>query len=97
MAIDGLLVNHAALEAASGQLLSTAHRIDERLNTLESELQPLHDAWTGGAQVSYLSAKATWDAAIAEVIALLQQASAMVQESNAAYRAADLRGAARFE
>lgn len=97
MSIDGLLVNHAALEAASAQLLGTASRIDDRLNTLEAELQPLRDAWTGGAQVSYLAAKDTWDKAIAEVIVLLQQAAAMVQESSAAYRAADLRGAARFE
>ena len=97
MSFDGLLVNHAALEAASSHLLTTASRIDERLNGLESELNVLRDSWTGSAQVSYQGAKTTWDRAIAEVIGLLQEASALVQNSNAEYRAADLRGAARFE
>lgn len=97
MGADGLLVNHAALEAAAGQLLSTASQIDDRLNQLESELDALRSGWTGDAQGSYLVAKRRWDAAIAEVIAVLREASALVTQSNSEYRAADLRGAARFD
>lgn len=94
---DAILVNHAALSAASNQLLTSATQIDDRLNTLESELSALRSAWTGSAQEAYRQAKSTWDTAIAEVIALLRDTGAMVDTSNAEYRAADLRGAARFQ
>ena len=41
-------------------------------------------------------AKAKWDQAIADMIVLLQQASANVSTSNDEYKAADSRGANRF-
>lgn len=94
---DGILINHAALSSASQQLLTSATQIDERLNVLESDLGGLRGSWSGSAQESYLRAKATWDTAIAEVLSLLRETGAMVEASNADYRAADLRGAARFE
>lgn len=95
--MDGILINHAALSSASQQMLSTAAQIDERLNVLEGDLARLRGGWTGSARESYGIAKQTWDTAISEVMALLREAGSMVELSNAEYRAADLRGAARFE
>lgn len=94
---DEILVNHAGLADASRQLLTSATQIDDRLNTLESELAALRTAWTGSAQEAYQRAKQVWDTAIGEMIGLLRQSGSMVDQSNADYRAADLRGAARFE
>lgn len=93
---DGLLVNHAALSATAQQLLGTATRIDGRLDALEGQLTTLRNGWTGSAQEAYLQAKATWDAAIADVIGILRDSGSLVEASNGEYRAADLRGAARF-
>ncbi|HEY1134064.1 MAG TPA: WXG100 family type VII secretion target [Nocardioides sp.] len=94
--MSGIRVNHGSLEAASQDLVSTARGIEARLDQLESELSPLRSEWEGQAQQAYLTAKAQWDTAIAEMIALLESTGNAVQASNQEYRAADLRGADRF-
>jgi early secretory antigenic target protein ESAT-6 len=97
MALDGLRVNHAGLDAAAQDLATTVKQIDERLNRLESELAPLRSDWTGSAQQSYQVAKTKWDTAMQDMKNLLADTSTTVHQSNADYRAADQRGAASFE
>ena len=97
MSFDGLRVNHAGLDTAAQDLYTTVKEIDDRLNRLESELAPLRSDWTGNAQTSYVAAKAKWDGAIQEMKEMLAQTSQAVTQSNAEYRAADMRGAAAFE
>ena len=97
MALDGLRVNHAGLEAAAQDLATTVKQIDERLNRLESELAPLRSDWTGNAQQAYHVAKTKWDTAMKDMKDLLQDTSMTVHQSNADYKAADQRGAASFE
>ena len=93
---DGLRVNHAGLDAAARDLAASMQRIDDRLDRLATELAPLRTDGTGEAQSAYLVAKTTWDAAMREMRDLLRETSATVHRSNAAYRAADRRGAASF-
>ena len=97
MTLDGLRVNHAGLDSVADDLGQAVRRIDERLDRLESELAPLRSDWTGSAQQAYTTAKATWDRAMQEMKGLLHETSATVVQSNADYRAADLRGAASFD
>ena len=97
MTLDGLRVNHAGLDTVADDLGQAVSRIDERLHGLEAELAPLRSDWTGSAQQSYVRAKATWDRAMQEMKGLLHETSATVVQSNADYRAADLRGAASFD
>jgi len=97
MALDGLRVNHAGLDAAAEDLGRAVRGIDERLDRLESELAPLRSDWTGSAQQAYTAAKAAWDGAMGEMRTLLAQTSVAVTRSNAEYRAADQRGAASFD
>lgn len=94
--MNGISVQHAALDNAASDLMQTAKRIQQRLDTLEGELQPLRAEWTGQAEQAYVAAKARWDQAIQEMIALLAETGTAVSASNSAYRAADQRGAARF-
>ncbi len=94
---DGLLVNHAALEEAAQHLQITAREMAARLDALELDLAPLRGGWAGSAKVAYDGSKATWDAAMSELIEMLRQVGVVVRDSNAEYRSADLRGAARFE
>jgi WXG100 family type VII secretion target len=93
---DGITVQHGRLDQGSADVMSAAKDIEARLDQLESDLKPLRSDWTGSAKSAYDEAKATWDKAIADMILLLQDASAGVDTSNAEYKAADQRGAGRF-
>jgi WXG100 family type VII secretion target len=96
MSLDGIRVQHAALDAAAADMYKTVQDIDNRMNELESELEPLRSSWAGSAQQSYTEAKAKWDWAIQEMRDLLDQSHQTVYQSNEEYRLADQRGAARF-
>ena len=95
--LDGLRVNHAALDTAASEMHRTVGRIDARLNQLEGELAPLRSQWSGHAKESYDVAKAQWDWAIREMRDLLDKSHATVYQSNDEYRAVDQRGANRFQ
>jgi early secretory antigenic target protein ESAT-6 len=97
MNLDGIRVQHAALDQAAADMYQTVKDIDDRMNRLESELNPLRSDWHGQAQTAYTTAKAKWDWAIQEMRDLLDDTSKTVYQSNAEYRAADMRGAASFE
>jgi early secretory antigenic target protein ESAT-6 len=96
MSFDGINVQHGKLDQGSADVMAAAKDIQTRLDTLEDELKPLASDWTGAAKEAYREAKATWDKAIADMIVLLEQASANVDTSNQEYKAADSRGANRF-
>lgn len=96
MSFDGIKVEHGKLDQGSADVMAAAKDIQTRLDTLEDELKPLASDWTGAAKEAYREAKATWDKAIADMIALLEQASLNVDSSNQEYKAADARGAGRF-
>jgi 6 kDa early secretory antigenic target len=97
MNLDGIRVNHAALEQAARDMYQTVKDIDDRMNRLEGELAPLKSDWHGSAQQAYTTAKAKWDWAIQEMRDLLDESSQTVYQSNDEYMAADKRGAAAFE
>ncbi|MEJ7833886.1 MAG: WXG100 family type VII secretion target [Nocardioides sp.] len=97
MNMDGIRVNHGALDQAAADMNSTVKEIDDRMNRLESELEPLRSDWDGQAQNAYRTAKGKWDTAILEMRELLAQSQQTVGESNAEYMATDRRGAAHFE
>ncbi len=96
MSLDGIRVNHAAVDLVAADLYSTVQEIDNRMNQLEQELSLLRNDWDGNAQVAYQSAKDQWDWAIQEMKDLLDRTSATVYDSNQAYRDADHRGEAMF-
>jgi 6 kDa early secretory antigenic target len=97
MNLDGIRVKHGALDQAAADMYNTVKAIDERMNLLESELEPLRSDWHGQAQEAYRIAKAKWDWAIQEMRDLLDESHQTVYQSNAEYMAADRRGASQFE
>jgi len=97
MNLDGIRVQHAALDKAAEDMYSTVKEIDTRMDRLERELQPLRSDWSGGQQVAYDQAKAKWDWAIQEMRDLLDESRRTVYMSNDEYKAADKRGAAQFD
>lgn len=96
MNLDGIRVNHAALDQAAADMQQTVKEIDDRLNRLESELAPLKSDWVGSAQTAYVVAKGKWDTAIEEMKQLLTETHVSVTQSREDYQAADARGAAQF-
>lgn len=94
---DGIRVNHAALQQAAGDMAQASKDIDNRLEALESELNPLRNDWSGQAQATYVAAKAKWDQQIRELNSILAQASGSVTTSQQEYDQADRRGANAFE
>jgi WXG100 family type VII secretion target len=97
MSLDGIRVTHGALDQAAADMYQTVKDIDDRMNRLESELEPLKSQWMGNQPEAYRVAKAKWDWAIREMRDLLDDSQRTVYQSNEEYRAADQRGAARFE
>jgi 6 kDa early secretory antigenic target len=97
MNLDGIRVQHAALNQAAQDMYQTVKDIDDRMNRLESELAPLKSDWLGSQQEAYTRAKAKWDWAIQEMRDLLDESHRTVYQSNEEYQAADRRGAAQFD
>jgi 6 kDa early secretory antigenic target len=97
MELDGLKVNHGGLDQAADDLMGIVNKIDSRMQHLERELNPLRANWIGEAQQAYTVAKQRWDGAIHDMRQLLQGTSQQVTQSNADYRAADVRGARSFD
>ena len=95
--LDGIRVNHAALDQAAADMYKTVKDIDDRMNRLESELEPLRSSWSGNQQNAYHAAKKQWDWAIEQMRNLLDESHRTVYQSNADYMAADRRGAGRFD
>ncbi|KRC54079.1 MULTISPECIES: WXG100 family type VII secretion target [unclassified Nocardioides] len=97
MSLDGLRVNHSELEAAAQSMYSTVKKMEETLTSLENDIQPKVSTWSGDQQDAYRTSKAAWDFAINELKDLLDQSHQTVYQSNDEYRAADKRGAGRFD
>lgn len=97
MSLDGLRVNHSELEAAAQNMYSTVQKMEETLNNLENDIAPKVATWSGDQQDAYRTSKAAWDYAINELKDLLDQSHQTVYQSNDEYRAADKRGAGRFD
>jgi 6 kDa early secretory antigenic target len=97
MGYDGLLVNHGQLDQATQDIAAAVKAIDNRMNQLESELNPLQSDWAGNAQAAYTQAKKQWDTAILEMMQLLNDTGTTVGQSNVDYHSADVRGANSFQ
>ena len=96
MTFDGIQVQHGKLETGAADVLQAAKDIEARLDSLETDLTPLRQNWSGNAKLAYDQAKAQWDQAMLDMMTLLRQAGQGVETSNAEYRAADARGRDRF-
>jgi 6 kDa early secretory antigenic target len=93
---DGLLVDHAALDQAHGDIRAAVTAIDERLERLEAALAPLRSEWSGQAREAYALSKHRWDGAMAEMRSVLAEMGVGVARSNAEYAGADQTAAATF-
>jgi 6 kDa early secretory antigenic target len=95
--LDGLRVDHAALDAAAAGMKKTVDTIDRVLDDLVADLQPLVNQWDGETKAAFHECERVWNFAMTEMKDLLDKSQATVYQSNADYRAADLKNAANFD
>ena len=76
-------VNYAALENAQSQMQSISKVIDGRLDSLRSQLQQMQ--WNGSDREAYQAYQAQWDAAVADINAILREIGAAVGVANQNY------------
>lgn len=93
---DALVVNFAALQAASGHIQQAISTIDSQLAQLEADATPLVQTWTGEAREAYQSRQATWRQASTELSAMLQEIKRALDESAADYAETERRNANLF-
>lgn len=91
-----LKVNFGGLDAAAGDIASSANQIEGRLDALESELAPLRSDWTGEASMAYQQAKAKWDSAMADMKLLLAEIGSAVTNSNGDYQSTESANTSRW-
>jgi 6 kDa early secretory antigenic target len=95
--LDGLRVDHAALDNAAVGVKRVVDKIDRVLDDLIGDLTPLVNQWDGETKQAFAEMKQTWDFAMTEMKDLLDKAGQGVHQSNAEFRAVDLKNAANFD
>jgi len=80
-----IYVDHAKVEAAAQDFARRADALKALLGSLDDGLAPMIASWEGSAQSMYLEKKAAWDAAAADLTALLASISTLTGEVHQAY------------
>lgn len=93
---DLLVVNFAAMEAASSDITHALGQLTTQLDQLERDAAPLVAAWEGDARQAYDARQAQWRSAAADLSAMLRQIQVALDESAVDYRATEARNAGLF-
>jgi early secretory antigenic target protein ESAT-6 len=84
-----MAVTFGSMQAAEADFASVHAAFQNTLSTLESQVNTSLSSWTGAAQNAYFSAKTKWNAASADMAAVVQQLSAVIGTANANYQGAE--------
>lgn len=71
-----------ALETGASEFASTYAQVVSTVDNLDSQLRSSLSTWTGSAQAAYYECKAKWDAAIADMAAVIQSMGSVVNTAN---------------
>jgi ESAT-6 family protein len=82
-------VQFGAMSAAEADFASVHAAFQNTLSTLESQVNSSLAEWTGAAQQAYFAAKAKWNAASADMAAVVQQLSTVISTANTNYQSAE--------
>jgi 6 kDa early secretory antigenic target len=90
MPADGhILVTFGAIADAQADTNMVAQQLNSELADLKAYLAPLVATWTGQASTNYQALQAKWDAAQADLNAVLTQISAALGTANGNYTQAE--------
>ncbi|MFV0407086.1 MAG: WXG100 family type VII secretion target [Propioniciclava sp.] len=92
-----MLINHSGMQATSQNLSGASRHIKTALETLETNLNNgPRQRWSGEAEAAFQVAHQNWNAAFADLSALLDQIGVKVFDADSAYRSTDVAQAANF-
>lgn len=97
MSDDMLLVNFAAMQAASDNISSAIKALNEQLDQLERDAAPLVSTWDGVARAAYDQRQGTWRAAAGELTAMLSDIKRALDDSAHDYAATEQRNVRLFQ
>jgi len=83
--MNDIYVDYAALETAAQDFGRRHEALQTVLTNLEDGLAPMIASWEGSAQSMYLEKKAAWDAAAADLSALLAGITRLTSEAHDGY------------
>jgi 6 kDa early secretory antigenic target len=89
-------VTFAELAAAQTAVAGTASSIAARLEDLKRELAPLVATWEGRAATDYAARQRQWDAAAADLAAVLARIGGALGQANDGYQQVEQANARRW-
>jgi 6 kDa early secretory antigenic target len=96
MSTSEIKVTFGALGAAQGDVATTASRITGQLEDLKRFLAPMVASWHGQAALDYQVKQRQWDAAAADIAAVLAQIGVALGTANDNYQQVERANAARW-
>ena len=88
--------NFEGIATAGADIVSGANKIEQQLNDMDAQLQPLRSDWTGAAAESYQQAKNNWTNGISDMKQLLTEIGNAVSQGGQDYQSTDSSNANRF-
>lgn len=82
--------------AIQADIAGQAKALQTTLDQMERKLEALRTEWAGGAQEAYFTAKASWDAGMADLQEVLSQVIVLIGDAAQGYDEVDARNARRF-
>ena len=94
--MSDIKVDFGGVSTAAADISTGANSISSTLDTMDSQLQPLRQAWTGEASQAYEVAKTKWTTALSDMKALLADISTAVDQGGQDYQATEQRNTNRW-
>ena len=82
-------VNYATIDQTGSEITDRSRQLQEILDAMDVELQPLRQNWDGEAQQAYLQAKAKWTEGMTDMRQVLAAIGSHVSDAPGSYRATD--------
>jgi len=83
-----------SLQAGESDFASIYSQLQSTISTLDAQLRSSLSTWDGAAQQAYYAAKAKWDAAMADMAAVLGNLRTVIGEANVTYSTTETSNAA---
>lgn len=92
-----LVVNFAAMHAASGDIQTAIKALTDQLGQLERDAAPLVSSWDGDAKAAYEGRQRQWRTAASELSVMLTEIKKALDDSAQDYRDTETRNVRLFE
>jgi WXG100 family type VII secretion target len=80
---EGQYLDLTQMDAHQQALETHAQQLQQILDTLDSQMQPLLNSWTGDARDQYVSAQTAWNQTAGEMMAALQKSAVALSDITA--------------